>query len=383
MRGSAASLVALALAPTAPAGAAYDGPHVHGDPAQRPHETRTLRVCKHDKRCFRTIQGAVDAARRGDTIRVADGVHPGAVRIRGRRKAYVRLVGGGSRRARIASRRRTAVLIDRADAVTVSGIGVRGYRANGILVRDVASYTLRRVAASSRGGAHGIQAIRARGGLVERADVAWNRSAGIRLGATRRQRKPRRTIVRGVRAWGNAVGLAGRGARYVTVARSELFNNGVGLLLRSTESIVVTRNAVFWNNFRRQRAAGLGVLVRGARGTRLHDNRIFGNWLAGAAILSGSPVGNAVTDNRFGRGGADRNGRDLAYDGGGRGNCFAGNVLSATTLPSDGHTLAPCPGPNPNDTDTSVRAEGLRWLDGGERFWIRRPHAPYKGYRPR
>ena len=52
-------------------------------------------------------------------------------------------------------------------------------------------------------------------------------------------------------------------------------------------------------------------------------------------------VANVVRNNRFGLGGTDLNGRDLAYDGNGTDNCFGGNTGVAVTIPADGSTLAP------------------------------------------
>ena len=54
-------------------------------------------------------------------------------------------------------------------------------------------------------------------------------------------------------------------------------------------------------------------------------------------------VGNVVRDNAFGLDGTDLNGRELAYDGNGTDNCFAGNTGVAVTIPADGSTLAAVP----------------------------------------
>ena len=55
------------------------------DPGKLPPEPKgkkvTLHVCKDKKKCFRTIQKAVNAARGGDTIKVANGTYKEAVLV--------------------------------------------------------------------------------------------------------------------------------------------------------------------------------------------------------------------------------------------------------------------------------------------------------------
>src|SRR3954447_22536161 len=57
-----------------------------------PHTTYT--VCHKKDRCdFRSIQKAVNKARAGDTIRVSNGTYHEAVKIRGAKKRYLKIVG--------------------------------------------------------------------------------------------------------------------------------------------------------------------------------------------------------------------------------------------------------------------------------------------------
>jgi hypothetical protein len=260
-----------------------------------------------------------------------------------------------------------------------------------------------------------------RGGQMLNSEAFYNKDAGFYIGQTPPQKKPRRSIGRHLRAWGNAIGWSGTNMRYVTITQSEFFDNATGVAPNALESErflpaednVVTDNDIFWNNFdyyRTPRAfrpkkfggrynlpPGIGVLMLGVRTTRIDGNRIYGNYLIGVAevvdfalekpknLKFAAPVGNEVTSNVFGLGGQDLNARDIGYDGSGRLNCFEGNVLRSPTLPADGHTLAaPCPGPDPNTQDNSVLAEGLKWLNDSthEAYWVKHPHAQHKGYRP-
>jgi hypothetical protein len=94
------------------------------------------------------------------------------------------------------------------------------------------------------------------------------------------------------------------------------------------------------------------------------------------------PVAVSVTNNDFGLGGQDLNGRDMAYDGSGRLNCFSGNATRSPLLPENGGTFAPCPGPDPNSTDNSVLVEAANWItdETHEKYWIKHDHAPHDGY---
>ncbi|HTE58759.1 MAG TPA: hypothetical protein VK631_00310, partial [Solirubrobacteraceae bacterium] len=131
----------------------------------------------------------------------------------------------------------------------------------------------------------------------------------------------------------------------------------------------------------------------GGRRNVVEDNEIFGNYAVGVAaleafLLEKNPQaraleGNIVRDNRFGLGGQDLNGRELAYDGNGSGNCFGSNTGVSVTIPADRSTLAPCPFTGANTFNPGVQGEmiGLAGKAGVAK-WIRHPHAPKQGFQP-
>lgn len=124
----------------------------------------------------------------------------------------------------------------------------------------------------------------------------------------------------------------------------------------------------------------------------VENNRIHGNYLIGLGLVESILVkdkensalrGNVVRNNQFGLGGADRNGRDLGYDGNGTANCFAGNTGVVVTLPADGSTLAGCPFAGANTFSPAVQGEAYGFSgDTRQRFWVKHPHAPKQGYAP-
>ena len=221
-------------------------------------------------------------------------------------------------------------------------------------------------------------------------------------------------------AYLNVLGYSGTNSKYVDIKNSTWFNNGDGIVPNSLDSERfppnadnrITGNKVFWNNFNYYLGApfkrrkteissttipfpvGVGIIVYGGRGNEVSNNQIFGNWLSGLVLIdafqlkraSQRPLlNNHVTNNDFGLGGTDLNGRDIAYDGGGAGNCFAGNQGVTTTFPADGSTIVPCTTPpTPNVFEQAARDEGIGWVTATdhEAAWIPHDHAPQAGLTP-
>jgi Right handed beta helix region len=431
MRFTRALMGFIVLALAVPAAASAYGnpspPANPGNPSPRAGGSATLRVCKQRTCRYRTIQSAVNAARKGDTIRVANGTYREGVRVNGARRDKVRLIGNPRSPRRVfidARRKQNGVLVNSADGVTIDGFRTKGYLANGFLVSNANGYTLNHLIAEGT-GAYGLFAFNSLGGRMKNSEAYYNNDSGFYIGQTPPQRRPKRSIVDNVKAWGNVLGWSGTNMRYVTIRNSDWYNNGLGIVPNTLssekfpppESNVISGNRVFWNNYNYYLGApfplrptnvdgvpypvGTGILLYGSQDTRVENNQIFGNFLVGfgevPAVLfdkaqctptlacQGDPTvleGNRVRNNRFGAGGADLNGRDMLYDGSGTGNCFEGNTTPSPNVPADNKTFVPCGQTPPQDS--AALGEGLTWAlePDHEKYWIRRSHRPIRGITP-
>ena len=291
------------------------------------------------------------------------------------------------------------------------------YKGNGFFFVNVTGYAADHLNAFNV-GTYGIYAFNSIGGSMANDVGAWNNDSGFYIGQTPPQTKPVRSVVSNVTSYGNVLGFSGTNMRYVTIKHSKFFNNGTGIVPNALhsekfappEDNVITDNDVFWNNFNYYVGApfrvndhnkdstpypvGVGILLFGSRTTQVTNNRVFGNWLAGAGmikqlLLSQEPaaqdlIGNSFTNNQFGDNGSDLNGRDLFYDGDGTNNCFAGNTGVSVTMPTDQSLFASCPFNGANAFSDVAEGTMVNWaLDPNhEENWVKHDHAPQAGLVP-
>jgi hypothetical protein len=412
-------LAAALLMPAAAAAQTYPEPKQPGPVAPkppRPYETHT--VCKKGRCDFRSIQKAVNAADAGDTIRVKRGVYREAVRINGRRKRYLKLIGNPRRPGRVVlegkGSKQNGIAVNDADEVTVNGFKARNYRANGFFFTNLNGYTMNHLIAQKT-GVYGLYAFNTIGGRILNSEAYYVNDGAFYIGQTPPQDRPKRTIVRNVEGWGSPIGFSATNMRYVTITKSRFYNNAVGIVPNALDSEkfpppednAIVGNQIFWNNFNFHEGnppftrpapsatgnlvpIGTGILLLGGRDHLIEGNKIFGNFLTGIAAIDGillaeNPLAvsldrNVVRNNAFGLGGTDTNGRDVTYDGSGSDNCFA-LAPGDTTFPADRSTIATCSGPN--GMQEAARNQMIGWVGTGALgAWVKHAHPPKKGYKP-
>jgi hypothetical protein len=422
--GAATIVAALALAPVAGAVDYPEPAYPKSGTAKPKGPFKTLKVCKGKKSCFPTIQSAINKAKPGDTVKVAHGTYKEGVKITGASKRYIKLIGDPKAPEKVVLEGKgikaaNGVQINNTINVTVNGFQAQHYKANGFFAVNTKDYTFTNLKAYLV-GVYGIYAFNSVGGTMTDSEAAWNSDSGFYIGQTPPQAKPKRSIVRNIKSYGNVLGWSGTNMRYVTITKSKFYNNGTGVVPNTLssekfapeEDNVISDNDIFWNNFNYYVGApfkvgkaaadstaypvGVGVLLFGGRHNRIDNNRIYGNWLSGAGMIQqiillpkmpevSNLVGNQITNNQMGLNGTDLNGRDLAYDGTGTDNCISGNTGVQTTVGAADQAGYPaCPFTGANTYSQQGQTDMVNWAvdPDHEKFLLQHPHAAQGGVQP-
>jgi hypothetical protein len=365
-------------------------------------QAQTFKVCQHGCK-YRTIQSAVKASGKNDTIKVKPGTYKEAVVVHGHNHDGLSIIGTGKGPGAVTLQGKNThtkhglaqngIEAGSVDNLHVQNMKATNYVANGFFFHDCKGYLMKHlVAAYNR--SYGLFSFNCIGGRMTNSVGYGQGDSAYYVGATPFQKKPKWTQLDHLDGHANVLGYSGTNSKYVNINHSRFYNNGVGVVPNTLDSEpyepnghgIIQDNMIFWNDLNYflpnspiktvsgglgqiggltvNYPTGVGVVLFGSDGWKVRRNKIFGNFKWGLAMFS-DPLGNKgdnaisqnnqITDNIMGRGGTDTNAVDFFSDGSGSFNCFSGNN-SSTFDPSGSHPnsfLYPsCPAPPPPASGT-------------------------------
>ena len=356
---------------------------------------KTLEVCKHGC-AFRTIQDAVDHAKKGYKIKVHPGTYREGVEVQGSKYDGLTIQGTGKNPKKVVLQGKNAkdpegqpanngIETQGVDNVKVKNLTATNYLANGIHFVDCNGFLAKDVRVAFN-RSYGVFSFNCIGGRMTDSVGYGQGDSAYYVGATPFQDKPKWTKLDHLDGHENVLGYSGTNSKYVKITKSNFYNNGVGVVPNTLDSEpyepnangIITKNNIFWNNFNYflpnsrvktvssglgqlgdltiQYPTGVGVVLLGSDGWKVENNQIFGNFKAGAWAIS-DPTNegdNAISqnnqflNNQMGRGGTDTNAVDFFTDGSGSANCYSGNQSSTfdpSTTATEAQLYPTCPAP--------------------------------------
>lgn len=310
---------------------------------------------------FATIQKAVNAAKPGSTVVIKPGVYKQKVVVQ-----TPRLVIKGVDRFRTIlhgeDKRNTGITVDGTRHVTVKNLTVRNYTGNGVFFNDVTGYTVNGVDAI-KNRTYGIYAFDSYDGVIKNSFAWGSGDAGFYIG----QCLGCSGLIQNVVAKYNYIGYSGTNATGVIIRDSVWKNNGLGIVpntlpteeLGPNRGTFVFNNLVANNNYKTIPGAGIsegpiglpmgtGIFLPGVENNVVLDNVVKNHddygILISQSIDENPPINNTVRANTILNSDFDEDGYgyDLAWDGNGSDNCFAGNHFEGETGPPDIETVYAC-----------------------------------------
>jgi nitrous oxidase accessory protein NosD len=298
-----------------------------------------------------SIQRAVNAAERGDTI-VVRGTHHEAVVVR---KDGIKLVGQDAVLKSPEEPRtpcfeaagfcvlgdvnfQTGAVSDYVQDVAITGFTIRGFEGFGIVALGARHAKFAKNRAFDN-GEYGITAFASKGTQVLANTTSGSGEAGIYVGDSPRAN----ATVAANDTYGNLFGIFVRNARGGSISANHAHNNCVGMMFLADApgpagNFGVRANVVR-DNTRSCPAgeegpslSGIGIALWGARDMEIEGNAIFDNVPSGPSEFHGGVAlvrgfgGTAPKDNLVRGNTILRNRPDIFWDKSGSGNRFVGNV---------------------------------------------------------
>jgi len=346
---------------------------------------RTIRVPGDAK----TIQGAVDQAKRGDLVLVSPGVYKETVTV----TTDGIVLRGVDRNRTILDgefERGNGVFVVGADGVAVENLTARNFTENGFFWNGVLGYRGSYLTAY-RNGDYGVYAYDSQYGEFDHSYASGSPDSGFYIG----QCNPCHAVITDVVSQYNLLGYSGSNSSGdLFLVNSEWSHNRTGIVPNSfgAEELSPQGMATFAGNLVSENgdpratsgneeaydpAFGIGVIVAGGQDDVVTKNRVVDNGKVGIGLAPSvgledtphQPAGNRVTDNVVERSGTLDLGVVLsdAADH----NCFSGNTFS-TSAPANIEQVMPCDSAGTGDfatgavdigefLDTSKNAKGVRY----------------------
>ena len=253
---------------------------------------KPLVVCKHGCK-YKTIQSAVDKAKKGAKIYVLKGTYVEGVVVEGKKFNGLSIQGmvektkktkSGKKKTTYKKAKPQKVVLEGTNAktpdgssanngiegidvndLTVKNMTAQNYGANGFFVHDSNTadskitcndYLFKNdVADFNR--SYGFYAFGCAGGRFTKSTGFGHGDSAFYIGASPPQEDPNWTRIDHVDAYMNVLGYSGTNSRYVTIEDSNWFNNGVGIVPNTLDSEpfepnadgVIKNNDIYWNNF--------------------------------------------------------------------------------------------------------------------------------------
>jgi plastocyanin len=347
---------------------------------------RTIRVPGDVK----TIQGAVNRAKKGDLVLVSPDVYKESVKV----TTDGIVIRGLDRNRTILDgefKRDNGVFVVGADGVAVENMTARNFTENGFFWNGVLGYRGSYLTAY-RNGDYGLYAYDAQYGQFDHSYASGSPDSGFYIG----QCNPCHAVITDVVSEYNELGYSGSNSSGdLYLVNSVWSRNRTGIVPNSFDGeelapqgmATIAGNVVEANGDGRaarsadeafDAALGGGIVIAGGIGNTVTKNLAVDNVKVGVALapsagleeVARSSTGNQVTDNVVKGSGI----ADLAaiLPGAGDGNCFSGNTFT-TSAPANLEQVMPCGGTGTGDLATGALDIG-KFLETSQNP----PGLPYK-----
>jgi parallel beta-helix repeat protein len=269
--------------------------HAHQAECERKLGTRSLTPATHTVQPGRSIQIVLDQAQPGDTVLVHYDVYGESLRLETDALTLRGLPEAGQRPVLEGMGRLENGIVACADGITIEGMELRNFTANGVLMQDVDRGTIRDVFANHT-GEYGLFVLRSQRVSVENSAASGASDTGIYIGQSRD------VVVSGNEAFDNVSGFEVENSSGVLVQDNHAHDNTAGILVfllpdlevKQASGNTVRDNRVVDNNLENfapeeeivsNVPAGTGILIMAADRTEVTGNEIRGNRSVGVAVI--------------------------------------------------------------------------------------------------